>query len=197
MKIAVRLIIALLFISAISFCSKKKSDPDVSEYINNQNITDEEAIYNIAKTIFKDQLKSFKSEKNTNGSQDVTIEFGGDRAYTFYSENSYSERIQFQVVRYIYLMFQNCQKRNIYNLRISAVKPYYVKEPNAKTEIVEEFEVFRASINIDKVKEIKNWENPAILREDKKMDKKLESFFNELRTRWTIEMNELYRIQVK
>lgn len=100
--------------------------------IENKNISDEEALYGIAKVLFLDLLKSFKSEVNQAGKQDVVIEYGGNRANTFHSQENYSEKIQFDVVRYILLYFQSGSKRNLDNLRISLVKPYYVKEPDVK-----------------------------------------------------------------
>ena len=53
---------------------------DVEKFTQNQSISDEEALYGIAKILFADSLKSFKSERNAEGKQDITIEYGGNRA---------------------------------------------------------------------------------------------------------------------
>lgn len=189
-------LIWLLFCSSL-FCSKKNDQEDIQKFINNPSITDEEALYGISKVLFKDSLKSFKSEKNSLSKQDITIEYGGNRAYTFYSEGNYSEKIQFDTARNILLLFQSGEKRNLDTLRISLVKPYFVKEPDAKKEVMEEFEVFRVSVSLSDIKQIPGWDNSQIINEKKSMNSKVTELFNQVRLRWKIELNELNRIELK
>ncbi len=189
-----------LFIIFIGInCSKKyPKQKDIEALQNNQSISDEEALYGIGKIIFAESLKSFKTEKNTTGKQDVVIDYGGNRAYTFYSEGNYSDRIQLDTARYILLFSQAARKRNLEQLLISVVKPYYVKEPDAKKEVTEEFEVFRVSILLSELEKIPNWENPKHLLENKNIDNKnVTELLNQVRLRWKIELNELSRIELK
>jgi hypothetical protein len=179
-------------------CKKTERQKEISQFLENRNITDEEALYGISRIIFGDSLKSFKSEKNSSGKQDVTIEYGGNRAYTFYSEENYSERVQLDTVRFILLYFKSGQKRNLENLRISVVKPYFVKEPDAKKELTEEFEVFRVSISLAGLSNVKDWENEKILNDKKSIsNSKVMELFNQVRLNWKIELNELGRVELK
>jgi hypothetical protein len=182
-----------------AFCSNKDSKKkEIQAYQKNQNISDEEALYGIGKIIFGDTLKTFKAEKNSFGKQDVTIEYGNNRAYTFYTEGNYSERIQLDTVRYILLYAASAKSRNLENLRISLVKPYYVKEPEVKKEIMEEFEIFRISISISDLMKIRDWDNPKLVNENRNANNAngIETF-NQVRLLWKIELNELSRIELK
>jgi len=191
------IILVFFLVSSNFFCSKKENQEDIQKYINNPNISDEEALYGISKVIFKDSLKSFKSEKNSTGKQDITIEYGGNRAYTFYSDGNYSERIQFDTVRYILLLFQSGEKRNLDTLRISLVKPFFVKEPDAKKELTEEFEVFRVSMIYSDIIQVPNWNNSQMINDKKGLNSKVTELFNQVRLRWKIELDELSRIELK
>ena len=191
--------IILLFIFFGYSCSHKDAkNKEIEALQNNKNITDEESLYGIAKIIFGDSLKSFKTEKNENGKQNVIIDYGGNRAYTFYSEGNYTERIQLDTARYILLFSQSGKIRNLDALRISVVKPYYVKEPDAKKEVTEEFEVFRVSVLISEIEKIPNWENAKLLRDNKNINNSnVTEFLNQVRLKWKIELNELNRIELK
>ena len=192
------IILVLFFSLSFTSCKKRDKQIEMNTIIENKNISDEEALYGISKVLFLDLLKSFKSEVNQAGKQDVVIEYGGNRANTFHSQENYSEKIQFDVVRYILLYFQSGSKRNLDNLRISLVKPYYVKEPDVKKEIMEEFEVFRVSISLNDLNTIQDWENPKLLSDNKNANNaKVIELFNQVRLKWKIELNELRRIELK
>lgn len=192
------LIFIICFFVFFSFCKKEDKYMDVEKFTQNQSISDEEALYGIAKILFADSLKSFKSERNAEGKQDITIEYGGNRAYTFHSEENYSEKIQFDIVRYILIYSKPAQKRNLSSLRISLVKPYYVKEPDVKKEITEEFEVFRASISLSDLIKVPDWDNSKLLQDKRNVNNpKIVELFNQVRLKWKIEMNELNRIELK
>ncbi|HRG48043.1 MAG TPA: hypothetical protein PLX69_01755 [Leptospiraceae bacterium] len=192
----VKIICIFLFIVSCS-----KGSPNQKEILalqENSNISDEEALYGIGRIIFRDTLKSFKAEKNSSEKQDVTIEYGGNRAYTFYTEGNYSERIQFDTVRLILLYANAAKKRNLDNMRISVVKPYYVKEPDVKKEVTEEFEVFRASISVSDLEKISGWNNQKLLNDNRNVNNpNVIETFNQVRLRWKIELNELSRIELK
>ncbi len=197
-KIKYSFIILLLIFFGNSCSHKDAKNKEIEALQNNKNITDEESLYGIAKIIFGDSLKSFKTEKNENGKQNVTIDYGGNRAYTFYSEGNYTERIQLDTARYILLFSQSAKIRNLEELRISVVKPYYVKEPDAKKEVPEEFEVFRAKVSLSEIEKIPNWENAKLLRDNKNINNSnVTEFLNQVRLKWKIELNELNRIELK
>jgi hypothetical protein len=181
------------------YCTHKDSNrKEIEALQNNKNISDEESLYGLAKIIFGDSLKSFKTEKNPNGKQNVTIDYGGNRAYTFYSEGNYTERIQLDTARYILLFFQAAKIRNLEELRLSVVKPYFVKEPNAKKETTEEFEVFRVHISLSEIEKISSWDNAKLLRDNKNSNNSnVAEFLNQVRLKWKIELNELNRIELK
>lgn len=193
---SVKIICIFLFIVSCS-----KGSPNQKEILalqENSNISDEEALYGIGRIIFRDTLKSFKAEKNSSEKLDVTIEYGGNRAYTFYTEGNYSERIQFDTVRFILMYANASKKRNLDNMRISVVKPYYVKEPDAKKEVTEEFEVFRASISVSELEKITGWNNQKLLSDNRNINNpNVIETFNQVRLRWKIELNELSRIELK
>ena len=187
-----------IFLFIVS-CSKSNSNQkEILAFQENSNISDEEALYGISRIIFGDTLKSFKAEKNSSEKQDVTIEYGGNRAYTFYTEGNYTERIQFDTVRFILMYANASKKRNLDNMRISVVKPYYVKEPDAKKEVTEEFEVFRASISVSELEKITGWNNQKLLSDNRNINNpNVIETFNQVRLRWKIELNELSRIELK
>ena len=193
---SVKIICIFLFIVS---CSKSNSNQkEILAFQENSNISDEEALYGISRIIFGDTLKSFKAEKNSSEKQDVTIEYGGNRAYTFYTEGNYTERIQFDTVRFILMYANASKKRNLDNMRISVVKPYYVKEPDAKKEVTEEFEVFRASISVSELEKITGWNNQKLLSDNRNVNNpNVIETFNQVRLRWKIELNELSRIELK
>ena len=193
---SVKIICIFLFIVS---CSKSNSNQkEILAFQENSNISDEEALYGISRIIFGDTLKSFKAEKNSSEKQDVTIEYGGNRAYTFYTEGNYTERIQFDTVRFILMYANASKKRNLDNMRISVVKPYYVKEPDAKKEVTEEFEVFRVSISVSELEKITGWNNQKLLSDNRNINNpNVIETFNQVRLRWKIELNELSRIELK
>ena len=96
-------------------------------------------------------------------------------------------------------MYANAsKKRNLDNMRISVVKPYYVKEPEAKKEVTEEFEVFRASISVSELEKITGWNNQKLLSDNRNINNpNVIETFNQVRLRWKIELNELSRIELK
>ena len=117
---------------------------------------------------------------------------------SFYTEGNYTERIQFDTVRFILMYANASKKRNLDNMRISVVKPYYVKEPDAKKEVTEEFEVFRASISVSELEKITGWNNQKLLSDNRNINNpNVIETFNQVRLRWKIELNELSRIELK
>ncbi|MBL0265191.1 MAG: hypothetical protein IPQ05_15325 [Leptospiraceae bacterium] len=164
---SVKIICIFLFIVSCS-----KGSPNQKEILalqENSNISDEEALYGIGRIIFRDPLKSFKAEKNSSEKLDVTIEYGGNRP-TLLCRRNQSERIQFDTVRFILLYANAAKKRNLGNMRVSVVKPYYVKEPEAKKEVTEEFEVFRASISVSELEKITGWNNQKLLSDNRNIN---------------------------
>ena len=190
--------IICIFLFIVSCSKGSPNQKEILALQENSNISDEEALYGIGRIIFRDTLKSFKAEKNSSEKLDVTIEYGGNRAYTFYTEGNYTERIQFDTVRFILMYANASKKRNLDNMRISVVKPYYVKEPDAKKEVTEEFEVFRASISVSELEKITGWNNQKLLSDNRNINNpNVIETFNQVRLRWKIELNELSRIELK
>ena len=72
-----------------------------------------------------------------------------------------------------------------------------MKEPDAKKELTEEFEVFRVSMIYSDVIQVDNWNNSQMINDKKGLNSKVTELFNQVRLRWKIELDELSRIELK
>ena len=186
-----KFILVLLFL----FC-KPKSDNELQLLSINNKLGNEEAILLISKKIFGDKWKNLEVEKTEQGLNQVYINYGNHLAYTFYTENNYKEKIQFEVARNLLIFLYYTRNKSIDSIRISLTKPYHVKRENK--ESVEDFEIFRAKVfkkDIEKLLE----ENSIryIMNDDKQYTSNVKEILNQLRLAWKIELNELDRIEIK
>jgi hypothetical protein len=82
---------------------------------------------------------------------------------------------------------------------LSIVKPFYVREEAIKKEVIEEFEIFRISLDPLKVKQLENFETAnidSISIEGKEGEIQL-NLLNSIIKNWKVELNEIHRVEIK
>ncbi|MCB1193643.1 MAG: hypothetical protein H7A23_15465 [Leptospiraceae bacterium] len=172
----------------------------MNQIASDRSITDKEAVLKIAKFVWGKTLKNIEivENKETKGLQ-LIVEYGGASALTFLDQENYSDVLKLEMAKYIFRMSRYGANRNLHSIRCSIVKPLFVKDEMWQEESVEEFEIFRVSIDTNSLKGIKNWslENPFLeTRQDLPTPEILE-VLKEIIKKWKVELDEFYRIKVK
>jgi hypothetical protein len=194
--------VKFLFLFCLSIAlhfSSCKDKPNKIQVLSGSNLTDKEAIEQIVTEIYKDKLKSFKLEEIEPEKWKLTIDFGGTTALTFIPKDKYNEFMENLVALYLLKTFKNCSSRNLQEVRIALVKPFYVSDPSLPSESIEEFEIFRTRLSITELNKVTGWNHIDEFSESKKGEPSLQviEILQEIRKVWIIELNELKRIEIK
>ncbi|WCL48954.1 hypothetical protein [Leptospira sp. GIMC2001] len=188
-------LIVLLCSQLIWNCSKSL-EKSLDDWIQVTEKADSISMDELARLCFKHsyRLSEWGADKNT-----LYVEYGGASALTFSSKETYIPSILLDLARKAYRTYATGSKKGLAELRVSLVKPYYVKnETNPETEI-QEFEVYR--ISIDPVIWSKvNSDKPIDPFETDENDIPIGKFLERLEIlmkEWKVELNELKRVQVQ
>lgn len=193
-----RFIIIFIIILLFPECGEDKRFVELEKIQIDKNISDEEALVNISKLVYRDYFKKSYIEKKENSNYEMTIEYGGDRALTFLSKKNYSKDVFLTASRFILEMYKYSHNRNLSVIRLSLIKPFYLKDPNLKKEMIEEFEVLRIKMDYSELKKIIDPEK--ISKEDLNSSRPSDELMNTLKLiikNWTVELNELNRVEIK
>ena len=190
------LTIILIVYIAFSACKKKENHP--INIVDDPKIPDEIYLIELSKKILLQNFKEAKVEKTKDGSS-LVLEYGGSSALSFRNQDTYEKEMKLITANYLLKFIRYTSTRNLKLITISLVKPYYVNEESIKKEVIEEFEVYRVSLETEKTKNIKDINLVDLENVDTKSPeweskvKVLEEIINI----WKVELNDLRRIEIK
>lgn len=188
--------IVLLIYIAFATCKKKQDSGYLPE--DKSGIPDEIQLLEVSKWLFKEEFREAKIEKTPDG-VNLFIEYGGKSALSFRKAESYEIEMKFMTAFYIWKFVRATEKRPIHLLTISLVKPFYVRDESLKKELIEDFEVFRVSIDPSLVKKLEYYKTDdfsPILDINSNTDLRV-ILLGKLITTWKVELNEFRRVELK
>ncbi len=181
---------------AFQACEKKNKESVFLE--DNLKTPDEIFLVDLSKKVLKDQFKEAKVEKTPEGIH-LYLEFGGSSALSFRSQENFEREMHLTTAFFALKMNRLSSKRNIRQFTISIVKPFYVREESIKKEVIEEFEIFRVSIDPLQVKQIEKFKEvniESLSIEGSGGEIQLD-VLNSIIKNWKVELNEIYRVEIK
>jgi hypothetical protein len=190
------LTVMLIVYIAFSTCKKKEELP--LSIIDDPKIPDEVYLIELSKKILLLNYKEAKVEKTKDGNF-LVLEYGGSSALSFRDQDTYQKEMKLITANYLLKFIRYTKSRNLKLITISLVKPYYVNEESIKREVIEEFEVYRVSLEIENTKNIKDIDIIDLENVDTKSpewESKLK-ILEEIIKLWRVELNDLRRIEVK
>ena len=190
------LTVMLIVYIAFSTCKKKEELPLI--IIDDPKIPDEVYLIELSKKILLQNYKEAKVEKTKDGNF-LVLEYGGSSALSFRDQDTYQKEMKLITANYLLKFIRYTKSRNLKLITISIVKPYYVNEESIKREVIEEFEVYRVSLEIENTKNIKDIDIIDLENVNTKSpewESKLK-VLEEIIKSWRVELNDLRRIEVK
>jgi hypothetical protein len=190
------LTVMLIVYIAFSTCKKKEELP--LSIIDDPKIPDEVYLIELSKKILLQNYKEAKVEKTKDGNF-LVLEYGGSSALSFRDQDTYQKEMKLITANYLLKFIRYTKSRNLKLITISIVKPYYVNEESIKREVIEEFEVYRVSLEIENTKNIKDIDIIDLENVNTKSpewESKLK-VLEEIIKSWRVELNDLRRIEVK
>jgi len=190
--------LTIILIVYIAFTTCKKKEELMLNIIDDPKIPDEVYLIELSKKILLLNYKEAKVEKTKDGNF-LILEYGGSSALSFRSQDTYEKEMKLITANYLLKFIRYTTSRNLKLITISLVKPYYVNEESINKEVIEDFEVFRVSLEIEKTKTIKDLDKVDLENVDTKSpewESKLK-VLEEIIKLWRVDLNDLRRIQVK
>ncbi len=126
----------------------------------------------------------------------ITLSVGGNTALTFLGQKEYKERMKLEAALLSFRVLQTLKGLPIESLRVSIVKPYYVKI--SETDSIEEFEVLRAKMEKNSLTRIQGFETVdsfAADSYDSPEPEVLDVMVQFVQT-WKVELDELNRVEL-
>ncbi|EMN00354.1 hypothetical protein LEP1GSC021_3744 [Leptospira noguchii str. 1993005606] len=192
-------ILSILFTNTTCQQSTKNK---IQKILSDRQIPVEEKIRQTSFLLLGDRLKeieispNFASDGSTTGSLVITLSVGGNTALTFLGQKEYKERMKLEAALLSFRILQTLKGLPVESLRVSIVKPYYVK--NSEIDSIEEFEVFRAKMEKNSLIRIQGFETVdsfAADSYDSPEPEVLDVMVQIVRT-WKVELDELNRVEL-
>ncbi|PJZ53735.1 hypothetical protein [Leptospira adleri] len=190
------LILSVLF----SMIACKPSPKDqVQKILSDKQIPVEEKIRQTSFLLLGDRLKEIEiapGDISGSGAVKVTLAVGGNSALTFLGQKEYKERMKLEIALLSFRLLQTLKNLPIESIRVSIIKPYYVK--NSPTESIEEFEVFRARMEKTSMNSIQGFETVDSFAADSydSPDPAVLDVMVQIVRSWKVELDELNRVEV-
>jgi hypothetical protein len=190
------LVLCILF----SWGACKPSPKDqVQKILSDKQIPVEEKIRQASFLLLGDRLKEIEispSDISGSGSVSVTLAVGGNSALTFLGQKEYKERMKLEIALLSFRLLQTLKNLPIESIRVSIIKPYYVK--NSPTESIEEFEVFRAKMEKNSLSAIQGFDTVDSFAADSydSPDPAVLDVIVQIVQSWKVELDELNRVEV-
>lgn len=190
-------LIRIIFILILFSQCKPSPKTQLEKWVGENDKADAVEMDQLAQIIFDQTYKS--TEWNESGQ--LFIEYGGSTALTFSDNKTYLPMILLDLARKTYRTYAFGEKRGLNSLRVSLVKPLFVKDaPNAESE-VQEFEIYRIKIDEDSIAGVQSdWgkDFPDSFMSDKNdmPNEELLKFLEIWQKKWKVELNEFSRIEV-
>lgn len=190
----------LILIVLFSMIDCKPSPKDqVQKILSDKQIPAEEKIRQTSFLLLGDRLKEIEiapGDAPGSGAVKVTLAVGGNSALTFLGQKEYKERMKLEIALLSFRLLQTLKNLPIESIRVSIIKPYYVK--NSPTESIEEFEVFRARMEKTSMNSIQGFETVDSFAADSydSPDPAVLDVMVQIVQSWKVELDELNRVEV-
>lgn len=201
MKIIIKLSL-IKFIFTFSFvflyfiACKDSQKNQLKAWEKKHSSSHQESLDQLARITFHHSYRDSKWDPN---SKTLYIEYGGSSALTFSNSSQYVPMTKLDLARKIVRTYLYAQKDGVENLRVSLVKPFYVKDIPEEEPEIQEFEVFRVRLTKTIWESLPNKENLDVFEVDE-FDYPQGNFFQALEwvtQNWEEELNEFARIELK
>ncbi|WP_061269524.1 hypothetical protein [Leptospira interrogans] len=194
-----------VFILSILFTNitcEQKTKNKIQKVLSNRQIPVEEKIRQTSFLLLGDRLKeieispNFAPDGSATGSLVITLSVGGNTALTFLGQKEYKERMKLEAALLSFRVLQTLKGLPIESLRVSIVKPYYVK--NSETDSIEEFEVFRAKMEKNSLTRIQGFETVDSFAADSydSPEPEVLDVMVQIVQTWKVELDELNRVEL-
>jgi len=193
--------LCLFFVFGISpGCSPEEITKDeVLSVHANKQLGKEAAIDKLIPRIFIHSLKELKLgfDPSTKDSL-LEISYGGSSALTFSSQKEYKTNTVMTHALYSAKTLFASAPYPISQIRLSLVKPLYVKDETNPDVGIQEFEILRISMDMKKAREIlSKHSNVDPFSTEKSGEKERKAFLEDLIRIWKVELDELNKITVE
>ncbi|EMN48269.1 hypothetical protein LEP1GSC088_3853 [Leptospira interrogans str. L1207] len=194
-----------VFILSILFTNitcEQNTKNKIQKVLSNRQIPVEEKIRQTSFLLLGDRLKeieispNFAPDGSATGSLVITLSVGGNTAFTFLGQKEYKERMKLEAALLSFRVLQTLKGLPIESLRVSIVKPYYVK--NSETDSIEEFEVFRAKMEKNSLTRIQGFETVDSFAADSydSPEPEVLDVMVQIVQTWKVELDELNRVEL-
>ncbi|EKN87716.1 hypothetical protein LEP1GSC026_0478 [Leptospira interrogans str. 2002000623] len=194
-----------VFILSILFTNitcEQNTKNKIQKVLSNRQIPIEEKIRQTSFLLLGDRLKeieispNFAPDGSATGSLVITLSVGGNTALTFLGQKEYKERMKLEAALLSFRVLQTLKGLPIESLRVSIVKPYYVK--NSETDSIEEFEVFRAKMEKNSLTRIQGFETVDSFAADSydSPEPEVLDVMVQIVQTWKVELDELNRVEL-
>lgn len=186
---------SLLAIFSLNFCSPSQEDK-LRDWQSATSEISQESGVKLAMLAFH---HSFREAKWDPLDKTLYVEYGGSSALTFTDSKMYKPTTLLDLAAKSYRMYHFGKEKGIETVRISLIKPFYVKNaPNPETEI-QEFEVYRIRFDQKVWEKLPHKEDVDLfqINEDGLPDGLWRENLDILMDSWKVELDEFARIEVK
>ncbi len=192
----------IFFVLFTNVGCKPSAKDQIQKILSDRQIPVEEKIRQTSFLLLGDRLKeieispSIAPDGNTTDRVRVTLAVGGNTALTFLGQKEYKERMKLEVALLSFRVLQTLKNLPIESFRVSIVKPYYVK--NSPTDSIEEFEVFRATMEKNSLIRIKGFETVDSFAADSydSPEPAVLDVMVQIVQSWKVELDELNRVEL-
>lgn len=200
LKLSYFVFILLILFMNITFRQSTKNK--IQKILSDRQIPVEEKIRQTSFLLLGDHLKeieispNFAPDGSATGSLVITLSVGGNTALTFLGQKEYKERMKLEAALLSFRILQTLKGLPIESLRVSIVKPYYVK--NSETDSIEEFEVFRAKMEKNSLTHIQGFETVDSFAADSydSPEPEVLDVMVQIVQTWKVELDELNRVEL-
>lgn len=191
----INIIAITISLSFLLFCSPSTQEK-LEDWSKNTSMANAKEWDNLVKLTFD---HSYRESRWNPDNQELFVEYGGSSALTFTDSQNYVPRSLLDLARKSYRTYYYGRSRGIKSLRVSLVKPFYVKNSEDPNTEIQEFEVYRAYINEETWKNLSQNQdvNPFETNEYDLPEGKFHNVLDELIKTWKVELNEFPKIEVE
>ncbi|WP_367898031.1 hypothetical protein AB3N61_15555 [Leptospira sp. WS58.C1] len=199
MKTTVYLLLALLALFQFSSCSKSPQEK-VRTILSDAQLNEEEKIKMAAFALFGERLKEIdliKTQDDKGTKYEVYLGFGGTSALTFLGSEKYSDHMKLELALGTYKFLQSLQGFRFGKYRMSLIKPFFIK--NGEARGAEEFEIYRFRAEGEDLKNIEGFQETDAFSSDNYdvPSEQVVSVLKNMIDHWQVELDQFARVEIK
>ncbi|TGM15651.1 hypothetical protein EHQ81_04460 [Leptospira selangorensis] len=192
------LMIFLAFFQLIS-CSKSPQEK-VKTILSDAQLNEEEKIKMAAFALFGERLKEIdlvKVQDEKGAKFEVYLGFGGTSALTFLGSEKYSDHMKLELALGAYKFLQSLQGFRFGKYRMSLIKPFFIK--NGEARGAEEFEIYRFRAEGEDLKNVAGFKETDAFSSDNYdvPSEKVVTVLKNMIDHWQVELDQFARVEIK